>query len=143
MRLTLASMLSVTVPTALVVGGAGAYPTWMLAGWQGLWAQAAAAAIVLAVLIASDLVVIHASGKDLSRAYYLFLMFKALRPLVCVGMAAGAWAVWHLPAKALATWILAFYLSTYAVEAVWMLKVRRGPLAAESAGTAGPKGAPC
>ena len=122
MRISFAALLAWVLPTGVLAGGAGLWPTWDLAGRGGVLAQAWAGAIVLAAVLASASVVMHFATSGPASAAFAFLAAGLIRLGVCVGLALLArWAA-GLPAGPLFVWIGVFYAAMFGAEATWLAR---------------------
>ena len=116
-RISLAAMAAWVLPTGLIVAVAGAYPTWVLAGADGLKAQAWAGAIVLATLVGNAVVMWRSAARGI-RTIALRFLGGAMVRLAVMGVlsAAAAWLV-GLRAVPLLAWLAIFYATMFAAEA--------------------------
>jgi hypothetical protein len=120
MRLSFAALLGWVLPAGLLVGGAGAWPTWHLAGLDGLLAELWAAAIVLMAIMASAAVVIGFAAGGPRRATFAFLAAGMLRLVFSAAAGVAVATAAGVSARALFAWLGAFYVAMFAGEAAWM-----------------------
>ncbi|HUS91835.1 MAG TPA: hypothetical protein VM695_08295 [Phycisphaerae bacterium] len=125
MRIRLSDLLKWVAPTALAVGLAGAYPTWLLGGGPALCAQACAGAIVLAAVMVSSLLVAFSAWAGPSQVTTTFIASGLLRVAMCVGP--GAVLLWKdlLPPTPLLVWLAVFYLALFVAEGAWVARALR------------------
>jgi hypothetical protein len=107
-------------PAVLAVGALGAYPTWAKTGPAGLIAEAAAAAIVLAVMIGSGALIMAMSSLGAAKMAYIFVMSAVPRVLVCMVLAAVTWALLDVPSRPMLLWTAGFYLVALVSESIWL-----------------------
>ena len=125
MRISFAALLGWIVPIGLAAGLAGAWPTWKLAGTDGLLAEAWAAAIVLAALLGSAAIVVGFAVGGPRKATFAFLIASLLR--LAFSAAAGLAVAIELPVPATVffSWLGLFYVVMFAGEATWMSRALR------------------
>lgn len=105
-----------------VVGGAGAYPTYILAGWQGLFGEAVAAVIVAAIILISTAFLLGQARLGPLKAAQAFAPTVMVRGLVCAAAGLGVCLATPLPPRPLLAWLLVFYIVTLAIESAWLIR---------------------
>jgi len=125
MSISLLGSVKYIVPAGLAAAAIGAYPTWLLAGNEGLRAKAVAGLIVMGVMLVSAAAIVRAARGGAVRAVYAFLISGLARLLGSVALAAGAWAVLSLSPMSLVIWVGIFYLAMLSAEGVWLAQAMR------------------
>ena len=106
-------------------GALGAWPTWRLAGAEGLRSQLAAGLILLVVHLAGGAVLVRRARFGPAAVTMAFMSLSLLRVLACAVLAVGAARVLGLDKKALLVWLMLFYLVTLAGEGLWLVRSLR------------------
>lgn len=120
-RLNFGRLQYLVVGCAAAVLLAGGYPAYRYAGWPGVISAVVAAAIVLAVMIASEWFVLRVQRKSGTLAATQVLFGAAVvRIPVTVALALGAKSLARLPAKPLLLWVAFLYVLLVVVESVWL-----------------------
>lgn len=117
-----ASLLICLIGPGLLVAAAGAYPTWLLAGEQGLAAMAAAGVAVFLAMVGSAWAIFWRSGPGLDRLAIRFAGMAIFRMTICFALTAAAWYMFALPTSALLLWTGAFYLVMLGGECFWLAR---------------------
>jgi len=125
MQISYAGLLGWALPFGLASCGLGAYPTWVLAGEDGLRAQAVSLAVVLAIVLASGALLCRAAGGGAGRAAVWFIFSCLGRVVVALALILAAWKIWDLKLVALLVWMVAFYLALLTGEAIWLTRALR------------------
>ena len=113
------------VASAGAVWTIGAAPTWLLAGEEGLAAQAVAGGIVLVVMTASAALVVALARGGISRAAMGFMAMGVVRMAACLGAAGLAIFLLPLPRAVLLIWTAVFYLAMISGESIWLSRAIR------------------
>jgi hypothetical protein len=129
-RISFRAMLCYVLPAGALTGAIGAYPTWVAGGARALWAELSAGAIVLGVMTGSAVVIVRSAARGPGKVAMAFLTASLIRVVACLGLAGGAWAVFHLPPLTLCLWLIVFYLVVLAAEVVWLARALRRGMAA-------------
>jgi hypothetical protein len=103
----------------------GATLTWKYAGTPGLWAQLAAAVLILLVMLASGAWICHRANFGSSRAATAFLAMGFPRIALGIGLAMLARSFFDLPTKPLFVWVGVYYMALLLVEGVWLSRELR------------------
>ncbi len=122
MDIRYSAMLAWVLPVAVLTAGMGIYPTWVVAGLDGLLAQLAAGAVVLGVKLAFALVVVRHARRGPTRAAFVYMTMSVLRIAVSLGLAGAAWKLLDLPPGPLLLWTAIFYLALLAPETAWLVR---------------------
>jgi len=119
------SLVRWVVPMGLLVGLAGAYPTWRLGGRDALLAEAWAGGIVLSAVLLSALLVAFSATAGPSYATLAFVMSGLGRMIWSVAL--GMLVVWKggLPATPLFVWLAGFYFAMLPAEGAWLARALR------------------
>ncbi len=120
MRISLAGLLWRLLPAGLVLGLAGAWPTWHLAGAGGVLSLLCAGGLVLAAVLFSGLLVVALAAGGPSRAALGFVASGLVRLLLCVGI--GLAVIHALPVCAMTffIWLGIYYLAMFLAESAWL-----------------------
>ena len=118
-------LVGYVVLAGLIVTAIGTWPTWKLAGWEGLRAELAAGVIVTVLTLASGAVLARRSRLGPAAVTMAFLSLTLLRVAFCAGLGVAAWRLWDLHKAALLLWTCAFYLAMLAGEGLWLVRSLR------------------
>jgi hypothetical protein len=104
----------------VLLGLAGAWPTWRLRGADGLWAQFCAGAVVIAAIAASGLLLRGMAKAGPAMVALGFLAAMPFRVAACC--LAGMLLVTKYPicAETFFTWLGVFYLAMMLQESAWV-----------------------
>ena len=119
------ALLGWVIPLSAAVGGFGAYPTWMVAGVIGLWAQAASGACVLVVMVFNGWVTVRVAALGPAKVAVAFSASSFVRLLLCPLLVWIVSEVVGLPYDVMFIWLVIFYLTSLAAECVWVVKALR------------------
>lgn len=122
MDIRYSAMLAWVLPVAVLTAGIGIYPTWVVAGAEGLRAQLAAGVVVLGVKLAFAAVVVRQGRRGPTRAAFVYLTTSVLRIAVSLALAGAAWKLLDLPPGPLLLWTAIFYLALLAPETAWLVR---------------------
>jgi hypothetical protein len=122
MRIRFSGLVGWVLGAAVLLGGAGAWPTWKLGGEPALEAELTAAACVLVVMLASGAAVVRTARRGPGPAAYAFLVGGLVRAVASVVLAAAAWALRPVPPLTLMLWVAGFYGATLAGEVLWLTR---------------------
>jgi hypothetical protein len=122
MQLSLWAMLSWVGLTAVLVAAAGAWPTWHLAGREGLIGMLVAGAIVLPVMFASASIVLRVARRGPGRTTLAFIVAGMGRLMVVLSVTVPVCLVSGVHTAAVLAWVSVFYLTTLAGEVVWLAR---------------------
>lgn len=125
MDIRFSAMFGWLLAFTVVVVGFGVYPTWMVAGVPGLWAQLSAGVIVLTVMIFNGWATISTADQGPSHVSGAFSASSIVRVALCPLLAWGVWVLTDLPARPLFTWLVIFYLTSLGAECVWVARALR------------------
>jgi len=122
MRISFAASLVWVVLAGVLVGLLGAFPTWHLAGRDGLAAELWAGGIVLVAVVLSAAVVVCAAWRGPATAAAAFPASGLIRLGVglALGCAAARWA--GVDAAAFFVWPAVFYLAMLGAESFWLAR---------------------
>ena len=123
--ISLGPLLAWTVAPALLLGAAGAYPTWRLAGTGGLVGLTAAACAVVAAMTGGAVVVVRRASGGLAKAVIAFLWAALVRIGTCLVLGLAAAFLLPLSPPAMLIWLAALYVVSLAGESVWLILVIR------------------
>ena len=114
------------VLAGLLVGLAGAYPTWKIVGVAGLNAELSAGVAVMIVMVVSACLTVRMSRQGVQAAALVFAMGGMVRVLACAALGGVAWAMYSLPPIPLCAWIFLFFMALFWVEVSWFVSALRG-----------------
>ncbi len=122
LQLSFWAMLGWVGVIGMLLGAVGAWPTWMLAGREGLMSELIAGAVVLPIMLASALVVLRGSLRGPAAAVKMFVVGWAVRlpAVVALALLLGFFCRVHL--VAFMCWVGLFYLATIVCEGLWLAK---------------------
>jgi hypothetical protein len=122
LQLSFWAMLGWVVVIDVLMGAAGAWPTWHLAGWKGLTGELVAGAIVIPIMLASALVVLRGALRGPGAAVKLFVAGWGVRlpAVVALALLLGFFCRLHL--AAFLCWVGLFYLAAIVGEGFWLAK---------------------
>jgi hypothetical protein len=123
--ISLASLVKWVLPWMLGVTAFGVLPTWLMVGWPGIWAQLAAVAVVLSVMMGIGILTVRAAHAGPERAATVFLGSSIARLVVCPVLLSLIWLVTRLSLETMAVWMVIAYLGTLGLEVVWLIKALR------------------
>ena len=104
----------------VLLGLAGAWPTWRLKGAGGLWAQFCAGVVAIAVAVASGLLMRRLARAGPAIVAFGFMAAMPIRVAACC--IAGMVLVTNYPicAETFFTWLGVFYLAMMLRESAWV-----------------------
>jgi hypothetical protein len=106
----------------VLLGAAGAWPTWRLAGWKGFISELVAGAVVMPIMLASSLVVLRGALRGPIAAVKLFVVGWVVRLPVVVVLAFLLGFFCRLHLVAFLCWVGLFYLVAVMGEGFWLAK---------------------
>lgn len=121
-RISAAGMVGWAALPGLLAAGIGAYPTWRLAGGEGMLALLAAGVVVMAVMAASAAVVRRAAARGAAPAAKAFVLGSLIRVAMCILLSAASWQAFDLPGEVLFLWSAVLYVVTLLGEATWLAR---------------------
>jgi len=123
-RALMGCLLAAAAPAAAI----GAWPTWRLAGGEGIKGELLAGAVMGALSLANGAVLVRRARAGAAALTMTFLATSLLRVAGCAVLAGLVWQVLRPAAAAFLVWIAAFYLVMLAGEACWIVRaLRRDP----------------
>ncbi len=125
MEVKISALLGWVLPVSLGIAVFGIFPTWLKTGWAGVWAELAAGAVVLSVMLGNGLVVVAAAKKDRASAAMAFSASSLVRMVLCPLLTALVWWLFDLAVMPLGVWMVIFYLTGLAMECVWIVRALR------------------
>lgn len=122
MRLSFWAILGWVGLIGVLAGAIGAWPTWHLAGREGLVAEVLAGAIVLPIMLASAVIVwgVGSHGPALAAAAFLAAGVVRLTAVVATSLILYRFVRPH--AVAFLIWVGLLYLVTVIGEGVWLAR---------------------
>jgi len=118
----LAGWLAAAIALAV---GIGVWPTWRLAGPDGLEAMALAGAATLVAFVAGLAVFVPRARRDPKGIGLSFLMTSPIRIAATAILVAAAWAAARPSPTVLLLWAVVFYLAMLAGEVLWLARLLR------------------
>jgi hypothetical protein len=125
MQISLGALLGWVLPAGVLVGAAGAYPTWCLGGRRAVEAMLWAGGIVFGIVLLSALAVVGSAPAGAGRATLAFVAAGLGRLILAPAL--GAWVVWEfrVPPGAMFVWLAAFYVVLLMAESAWLSRALR------------------
>ncbi|MCJ7544913.1 MAG: hypothetical protein MUP47_10205 [Phycisphaerae bacterium] len=122
MRLSFWAILGWVGAIGLLAGAIGAWPTWRLAGQEGLVGEVLAAAIVLPIVLASAVIVwaVASHGPGLAAAAFMAAGVVRLAAVVATALILYQFVRPHTVAFLI--WVGLLYLVTVIGEGVWLAR---------------------
>lgn len=115
-----------TVISAGAVAAVGLYPTYLLAGFRGLLAEAVASAIVTIVAMGALTLMVHQARFGAASLIWTYKTAAMGKMLLSVVLALGAKFAFNLPSRPLLLWIVIFYLAVLVGQSIWLSRTLRG-----------------
>lgn len=122
MELRFASALVWIVPTWLVAGAAGAWPTWRLGGRDAINCMLLAGGITLATTLIGALCVVRSARLGPARAAMTFLAFGLILGVVSLGAATGAAVIIGASLRVTLVWTAIFYTPMLVAQSLWLYR---------------------
>ncbi len=122
MELSFPALLGWVLPVGLLVGGAGAGPTWWLAGRAGLVAELLAGTVVLPIMVASALIVLSVASSGAALTSAVFVSIGVMRLAAVVTTALILERFCRMATLVFWICILAFYLAMLGAEVAWLAR---------------------
>jgi hypothetical protein len=124
-RLSFWAMLGWVWMIGLLIGAAGVWPTWQVAGRRGLEGELLAVAVVLSTMLASALVVLRLARRGPAVVAAVFVIGGAVRLAVVLTAALILGHVLRPHAVAFLLWVAVFYLVTILGEGFWLARAMK------------------
>jgi hypothetical protein len=121
------------MPWMLGLVAFGVLPTYLMAGWPGVYAELTGAAGVLAVMMGIGVMTVRAAHAGPARAATVFMGSCVARLVLCPLLLGLMYLVAPLPLAPLAIWMVITYIGTLGLEVVWLIKALRNAAAEDQA----------
>ena len=132
--MTIGSGLRWTVSSAAAAAGVGTYPTYLLAGRDGLLAELAAGVIVVAVAVGALALVVRQARLGVASLVWTYKSASMVKVVACAILAIVAKFALGLQARPLLLWTAGFYLCVLAGQSIWLVRSMKGFVPATNAG---------
>ena len=114
-----------TVATTALLAVAGFWPTYAMAGREGLGGMLTAGLIVAAVGSAAISIVSAMGAKSPGTLALSFIFSGMVKAMVCAGLGLAAGMLLPVSAGTLSLWLCVFYVAVLGVQTFWIAKVLR------------------
>jgi hypothetical protein len=125
-RLTIGSGLRWTVLIAAAAACVGSYPTYLLAGRDGLLAELAAGVIVVVVTAGALALIVRQAHLGVASLVWTYKSAAMAKVLACAVLAIVAKFAFDLQAKPLLLWTGGFYVCVLAGQSIWLVRSLKG-----------------
>ena len=125
LNITLKSLLLWVFLPVLVITLFGILPTWLVSGWNGIWAELVAVGAVLFVMVGTGIITVRTARRGAGIASTVFLGSSLIRIVLCPGFTTLLWYITKFPAKTMLVWMLLAYITCLGLECVWMVRALR------------------
>jgi len=120
MRASSVAAFAWIIMLGLAAWAIGAYPTYRLAGLDGLAAQGVASAVVLLATGSSAMIIAKLATRGPKVAAMGLLLSGFARLIVIVGATFAARWMFDLPLLVLLIWMVLFYAAMFGGEVIWL-----------------------
>lgn len=122
-RVTLAQAVWQAAAWAMILAVVATWPAWMLAGPEGLAAEAVAGAVVVVVVSCSMAIVVRQARHGAGRLAAAFILAGVAKVIASVAITLGIWALSSISLKMLLMWLCLFYFVVMFGQIRWLTRV--------------------